>query len=616
MNVQFLTLLPFGLMLLIALLCWVLGKRVPTRTLGVIAAMAVFASFVSVVAASRTGDLPIQFGNRSWISAYGVAPQPVSNAMLMLQLDGLSLLFSSILLVGATLGVLYLAQSLGSSLVGYGRLWSSMLLMIVGVLLGVLAGDALLLSFGWGLATIGATMTRQIVGHDQKSTPSMLSLAAISGFALLLALVIWIVRPNDPTNGSFLLSDIGVNVRLIAWLPLLLAVGLALGLPPFGRILSNDEQTTPALHSLIVSCGVPLLAIYTFLRIFGLNLGAWSPRWLLILQIWGSLGVIASASFALRSRHFGAIIGWQTAAQWSGIIVVLGNYNSSATLGSPANLVILISVLLLVVCTVGSSLIAGFALGWLEQRSGSDVLDQQPLLGQAQRVAGVAYAIAAATAVGLPPLPGYWARRWMLDQAQPSGWLMLAWSVGGVLLAISYLIPLSLFWRSEAQPKRTEPFRPNALVLLSIGGALLALGFFANVLLRVSIMPALQVLQPIAIKQNLVTGVSLAWRIVFGGFVLLVLFLAARSGIHKRLPAWTGGERLDRDVGTAHAPQALSSVLNPLGMVANPLKLGNRIGIALQRTSQRVAWLMQIFSGRFYLTGILVAVATVILLLL
>ncbi len=102
---------------------------------------------------------------------------------------------------------------------------------------------------------------------------------------------------------------------------------------------------------------------------------------------------------------FGAIIGWQTAAQWSGIIVVLGNYNSSATLGTPANLVILISVLLLVVCTVGSSLIAGFALGWLEQRSGSDVLDQQPLLGQAQRVAGVAYAIAAATGARIVVAP-------------------------------------------------------------------------------------------------------------------------------------------------------------------------------------------------------------------
>ena len=149
MNERMIWLLPIPILLLTALICWVLGRRTPTRRLGIGAALAMLAALICVVLGSRISGLPLDLGSRSWITAFSTLPEPVVRASLSLRIDGLSALFAATALAGGTLGLLYLAQSLGGSLVGYGRLWSALLLMVVGVLLGVLAGDLVLLLFGW-----------------------------------------------------------------------------------------------------------------------------------------------------------------------------------------------------------------------------------------------------------------------------------------------------------------------------------------------------------------------------------------------------------------------------------------------------------------------------------
>jgi len=66
-------------------------------------------------------------------------------------------------------------------------------------------------------------------------------MSGLSGFAILVAVLSQSVRPEDVLDGSFVMADIGVGQYLRTWLPLAVGVGIALGFPPFGRVLSDDE---------------------------------------------------------------------------------------------------------------------------------------------------------------------------------------------------------------------------------------------------------------------------------------------------------------------------------------------------------------------------------------
>ncbi|HEY1015981.1 MAG TPA: hypothetical protein VGE07_24950, partial [Herpetosiphonaceae bacterium] len=145
---HWLVLLPLPLLLLIALVCWVLSRRVQTRRLGYLAAGGLGLALAGLAAAVATDPAPLEWGQQPWLAAYGVDGAPVALARLAIRIDGLSAAMAAVALAGGALGVLYLARSLAASLLGYGRLWSAVLLMICGVLTGLWANDLLLLVFG------------------------------------------------------------------------------------------------------------------------------------------------------------------------------------------------------------------------------------------------------------------------------------------------------------------------------------------------------------------------------------------------------------------------------------------------------------------------------------
>ncbi len=620
MNERMIWLLPIPILLLTALICWVLGRRTPTRRLGIGAALAMLAALICVVLGSRISGLPLDLGSRSWITAFSTLPEPVVRASLSLRIDGLSALFAATALAGGTLGLLYLAQSLGGSLVGYGRLWSALLLMVVGVLLGVLAGDLVLLLFGWGMAILGTALARQVVGGQDQRPLTALGIAAISGLALLMAVLSFALRPDDPTSGSYALADIDASLKLATWIPLLLAIVIGLGLPPFGRMSSDDEGTPPALHGLVIACGVPLLAIYTLLRVVGLTLGAWPISWFHVLTALGLISLLAGSVQALQAQRFGPLVGWQAVAQWGFTLLVLGQYNPASRLGDSNNVLILATTLSLALCAIWTTLTSAFALGALERRTGSDRIGGQPLLSSSLRGAGLVYALAGATAVGIPPLPGFWVRRWLLDEGAGSPFVLLLLVAGSGLLALSYLGPCAIFWRVSAQkqsPETLETGWANLPVLLVCGLPMLVFGVAPSLMVRAVLLPALGAIQPLVDRDALLntTAIQLATQIALAGLVGLIVLSAVRSRSRQHAPLWTGGEALDRDEGTPHAPQAIGYSLRGIGLLANPQVVFSRFGRGLEWFSGRVAWAFQVFSGRYYLTGILIAALTLILLL-
>jgi multicomponent Na+:H+ antiporter subunit D len=620
MNERMIWLLPIPILLLTALICWVLGRRTPTRRLGIGAALAMLAALACVVIGSRITALPLELGSRSWIAAFSTLPDPVARATLSLRIDGLSALFAAAALAGGTLGLLYLAQSLGASLVGYGRLWSALLLMFVGVALGVLAGDFVLLVFGWGLAILGTALARQVVGGQDQRPLTALGIAALSGLALLAAILSFALRPNDPTSGSYALMDIDASLKLATWLPLMLAIVIGLGLPPFGRMSSDDEGTPPALHGLVIACGLPLLAIYTLLRVVGLTLGAWPGSWFNVLTALGVISLLAGSVQALQTQRFGPLVGWQAVAQWGFTLLVLGQYNPANVLGDSNNQLIVITALTLALCAIWTTLTSAFALGALERRTGSDRIGGQPLLTSPLRAAGLVYALAGATAVGIPPFPGFWTRRWLHDETAASPFMLLIMVAGSGLLALSYLGPGATFWRVSQQKHSTEVLETgwaNLPVLLTCGLPMVVFAVAPGLMIRAVLLPALSAIQPLVDASALlkVTDIRLITQIAAAAIVGLIMLGALRSQARLHAPLWTGGETLDRDEGTPHAPQTIGYSLRGIALLANPQVVFASIGRSLEWFSGRVAWAFQVFSGRYYLTGILIAAVTLILLL-
>ncbi|ABX04282.1 MAG TPA: hypothetical protein DEF47_22185 [Herpetosiphon sp.] len=616
MNGQtLLTLAPFGLMMIIALVSWLTGQRLRTRLLGLIASGLTLVA-LAIVWWLAQGDLPLDVGQRAWLSSYGVGPNPLMRSLLTLHLDGLSLLFAAITLLLASIGFAHLALALGRGLVGYGRLWSGIAIMVFGSLLGILAGDLLLLAFGWGLALLGSTLARQVVGSDDQRTPSALGMSGLSGFAILVAVLSQSVRPEDVLDGSFVMADIGVGQYLRTWLPLAVGVGIALGFPPFGRVLSDDEDTTPALHGLIISAGVPVLAVYTFLRFFGLNLGTWPEAWFAALSYVGALASIVGAAYALRATRFGPLVGWQAVAQWGNVAMALGRYEPNLPLGGEHNTAVVMATLTITVTTLVATMLGAMALGTLERRSGSDLIAKQPALGAPLRAAGLAYALATAAAVGLPALPSFCARRWLMDYTGAGGWSMGVFFVSSGLLLLSFIGSNALFWRVDPQRPVTpvDAGRANDGLLLGLSLPLIGLSLAPEVLVWL-LQPALRTLQ--AVPSPMDDLGSMSWGLrgsLVLGFMLL-LFGCFRSQRQAIMP-WNGGEQPDRDDGTAHLPAASSRMLSGLAVLGNPRPALRQSHGILQGLSSRIAWVLQFFSGRYYLTGILIAALTIVLLLM
>ena len=583
---------------------------------GVVAALLL--ALGCLIAARITHPDIIDIGGQAWVTAYGNLPTPVAVARLNVRVDGLSFLMAVVVLAGAIVSVLTIAQSLSASLRGYGRLWTALLVMLSGVLISFASTDLLLFAFGWGLTLAGTAFARRIVGGDDQHPPVVLSMGALSLLGLLAGIQGLVVRADDPTSGSYALSDVSASLTVLPWLAFVGASAIAMGLPPFGRGVSSDEGAPPLIHGTITALGMPVLGIYTLLRLHALSLGRWSESWFLLISVLGGLALFIGAAAALRSTRFGPLIGNQMIAQWGVVLLLLGRFVPSRPLDDPTNSLIVVAVLLLSISTIWSTLLSTLALGVLERRTGSDVLENQPLLEQAFRAAGWAYGVAAATAVGLPPVIGFWGRFWFFDQADTSLIVPLLLS-GSVLVAMSYVGPLALFWRRQTTyqtEQATLSGREHDPVLIIATLPLVLWALLPQLLHGLLTLPALQSIRPLGILDQTLLRQAPAHIVSSAVIILVALGAAWRAHRGPVAAPWQGGEDTDLHYGTAHTPHALGHTLSWVALLSNPRELFQKFGRGLERLSSWIGWSTQAFSGRYYLTGILVAALTLMLLLI
>jgi len=252
------------------------------------------------------------------------------------------------------------------------------------------------------------------------------------------------------------------------------------------------------------------------------------------------------------------------------------------------------------------------AVAVLERRAGTDDMAEIELR-EPLWLPSLVLLVGAASAVGLPGTWGLWTRHWLFDQlAQLMPWATPIVLAGSALLALAWVMPLTLFWR-RADPITSElpttpRSRPSAVMFVGVAAAapLLILGILPELAWNGWLAGLQDVLAPeagVPALPSLIAQISCLLAALL--LVALPLFAhshrsaAAADQLHQAGIAvpWALGESLRDLAWMAVAPEAFAQVW--------------RVMLALSRGLRRG---MALFEQRYYLAGLLIAVILVIML--
>jgi NADH:ubiquinone oxidoreductase subunit 4 (subunit M) len=567
----------FALPFAIALVCLGLNNLVQTRWLGLASAGALVISAGTLLLAPQ----PVAMPDRIWAM---LGDYPVR---LALAFDAVSRPLALLALGGGALALLTLALAIPADLRGFGGLFAALLLALLSIVAGLANQEPLLLPFAWALAALLSFAALRASGAQVSvdSLPASL-LGGLAGALLVLALA----TPGVPFGSAV----------LACWT---LAALLAVGAPLFHATFDELAAAPAALVGALLPLGLPLLGSYALIRFVADHWDAipltWRTAWVLI----GLLTLLACAAGATGTTRIRQQIGWQFSAQLGLIFISFGLHRDLPPLAAPIGL--LVNAIL-------TALACYLAAAALERRAGTDDLAEigahGPLI-----LPGLAFLVAAASAVGFPGTWGWWSYRDLVDAARSEGfWLIAALLAGGALRLVAYAAPLVAFWRTSDAPVARRGW-PTTVALVCPIVAILPLlvwgvapqlawnGWLGRItsMLRTDIPPAAA---PDMVTQTIVVLAALA---------LVALPLVALRGRRRRVPS----EPEPRNAALL-TPEALGQSLRGLAWLADPASLYHNLWSALLGLSRGAARLLAMFEQRYYLAGLMIAVIVVIRLMI
>ncbi len=589
--------LVFILLLLVAAVCMGWSRRVPTRRLGLLAAGAPFVSALALLADQGWGLLPqaepIVWADLDKITVY-----------LTLQPDSQTFALALVLLVGGSLALLMLAVALSPTVRGFGSLFASALLTMTAALFG-LSSNGILMPLSWALTVLFAYAAVRASGalahyEEMHQSVSMGLLATLIMMGGVVAVESSVVAGNQPYAAAVIL--------------VVLASLLFVGSAPFHNTLSEFVLVPAALGALLYGVVMPVLGLGSLLRfVWVLTPATDGPPLVALLSaqkpllLVGGVILVVCTAASLRERGLRRVLAWMAAAQSGAIIIATGLDSPLATLAAPALLVNL----------VFATLAGALAVAALEHLTGNDTftegMTERRGVQSSLRMPGLIWLLSALSALGLPPLWGFWGRFWLFQAAmEQEPWVAVALVASSGIAAIAYLAPLARFWWNEqpAPPAPTAPHKggpidPTSTAILALPIApLLFLGIAPQLVWggwlqglpdAPALLPVDQTIQAVLI----VVAVA-------GGLLLAMLW---------RLP-WRRHTLTDEDMQpVVLAPDMLARSLSPLEWVGYPRSLLKALWNVLLLLNRGAHLALAIFEQRYYLTGVLLALISLILLM-
>jgi formate hydrogenlyase subunit 3/multisubunit Na+/H+ antiporter MnhD subunit len=581
--------LSLALPLAAALLCQALNRVVPTRWLGLGAAAVLLIVAALLVIARVQAGLPLVIPERVW------ALLDQQSVRLALRLDGASWPFALLQMLGGAVGLIALALAIPATLRGFGGLFAAVLLVLQATLLGLANTEPLLLAFAWALAALFSFVALRVSGAAPEANSIPISLVA----GLLGALLLLAATLVSPAAGD------APPVVLVCWALLAL---LAIGAPPFHAAVDQHASAPAALAGLLLALGLPLLGIYALMR-FAASQASLPTSWRVCITLLGLLTLLVCAAGATNTSQIRRLLGWQFSAQLGLVLMAVGQGGDALNVAAPA--LLSNAALTTLACTM--------AVAVLERRAGTDDLAAIGMPGPLT-LPGLAFLIAAASAVGLPGTWGFWPRRWLIDTLLSAApWAVPLLLSGTLLMALAYIAPVAAFWRGDtpSDPNQPAPGRGRPALLALISPAIAALPLLiAGIAPQLAWRSWLDVLQTTLVPDDATRTPALPGlptQIAFGAAALAFVALPfiIQRGRSKAAPPDTEAQSAGLLV-----PQALGQSLQGLSALGMPDTLFRAAWAALLSLSRTIRQLLALFEQRYYLAGMLIALIVVIMLLI
>jgi formate hydrogenlyase subunit 3/multisubunit Na+/H+ antiporter MnhD subunit len=449
--------------------------------------------------------------------------------------------------------------------------------------------------FGWAMLGIATVPSGLAVGLRSPLLVGIWAVAALAGYAAYRAS--GALRRNER-------APLGVSIGLLAGLLLLggqlgggplaaiclLGGALALaGAAPF-QGANREAVLAPApLGALFYAIVLPFLGLGPLIE-GTRNLPAPPDAWGQGLLAIGSLGACACAAGMLGQHSLRAMLGWGAGMQLGAALAAIGLAGLDRPLGELAAQALLINLAL-------SATASAAAVSALEQATGSDDYTQPPQPGLG--LAGLLWLVGGASALGLPPLWGFWGRLWLLDGLlREAAWAAPLLVGAGLLALAALLVPLACFWSNRPLP---QPPARSAIGRIIGGLPAAVILAFAGLVPQSAVRLWLGSLEISPLAQ----AVSLA----AGGALLLFGLALARA-------RWARVAQLGPESSAVSlAPESLGAQLGLLASIGRPDRLASRGWASLYWLSERLQSVMSIFEQRYYLLGVILVLISIMLLM-
>jgi formate hydrogenlyase subunit 3/multisubunit Na+/H+ antiporter MnhD subunit len=407
---------------------------------------------VLLLCAGLLGNIALLAGGHPVSAAIGGYAAPLG---IVFYADSLALLFA----IAVPLFALLLWPREGGDRV------SALLLLLVGSGIGLaISGDLFNIFVFYELLSV-ASFGLVAASGNARAYAATLRYLLVSGFASVLALLgITLVYTQTGTLNLAHLSELAPThlanpIGLAAFTCLLLGFGVKAELFPVNTWVPEVYATAPKRVSALLAGVVSKLAVLALLRLLLLVFDLPEARHMLLVL--GLIGLVSGELAAWRARDLPRMLAYSSIGQ-------LGLLFIAISIPSEAGLVAALAVAL-------HHLVLKPALLLLAERW-SGGLDGLAGAGRQAPLAAGLFTLFALSLVGVPPLPGFWAKLLLLlSLGQEEGVLAQVAMAGVLLMTVveaHYLFRLVGLLYARAD-RRATPHRNSDVAVASLLGVLL-----------------------------------------------------------------------------------------------------------------------------------------------
>lgn len=394
---------------------------------------------------------------------------PILGLNLSFRLDGLSLLFASLILGIGLLIVIYAHYYLTNQ--DNRPKFFACLLLFMGSMLGIVTSDNLILMwFFWELTSISSFLLIGYWSHEsQARRGARMSIAITGGGGLALLAGILLV---GNIAGSYQLDAIFAAADAIRahalYLPALLLILLGAFTKsaqfPFQFWLPHAMSAPTPVSAYLHSATMVKAGIFLMARLFPVLGG--TPEWFIIVTLTGLTTMLFGAYFALFKTDLKGLLAFSTVSHLGLITMLLGLGSAGALLAA------LFHILNHATFKAALFMIAGI----IDHEAGSRDLRKLSGLRKFMPYTMVLAAITAAAMAGVPFLNGFLSKEMFFVESYQQhlfgglSWLIPVLATVGAMLSVAYSIRFvhGVFFDKVADKLPKQPHEPPLMMRIPV----------------------------------------------------------------------------------------------------------------------------------------------------